>query len=560
MVALARHTAVHDVVDVGTPFYASRARPGEQPGPPVLHKFDRADFVKQYFLEVGNAATQTPSSLLTAIASPPVLDVDTDALDYMGRRFRKLYQPAHFRFYLAACELRCLVPGFPAPAQPKIRKVELVIRRVALRRDPPVKPLGKPRPPRPGKPPVTRTPPAKAGCEGTPVSAPAPVAFVPECARPEPAPPPPVLVPSPAPPLPPRVVNLDGDGPFVDPREWAWVEVPDPSQFPAPPPATLELATRLTGNTHTWWPIPASEAALEGEQRFPMSRVPGLVGRAVYFGFVPTASGEMYGPRQVPLDDSGTPIPQPADPGAPSFPASQVIPAAPLVPAAASYALKPATIRSWNTRDWRGLLGIFNHRAPTGPRPKFEAPDLDGNPTAGWAYVIRCVATLEPEPGCVVEQWGPPSEPVLMAAFYDPFGGRPTQIDLPSLSTIKRMLGGMTAAQLSARGGLPLGVSHKDCYPTVSARAGNVDYTDLSTLPDGTTLNPDMSTMKLAHPPDCPGDTSVSTQLCFWPIFVLTIVAYLMISIGLVILIIFNFSFVFFLKLKFCIGLGGNSQ
>jgi hypothetical protein len=564
VVALARTLPAHDVVDVGTPFYAPMARPGEQPGPPVLHKFDRVDFVKRYFAEVGAAGAAPPGSLLGSIAPPPVLDVDTDALDYMGRRFRKLYQPAHFRFYLAACELRCLVPGFPAPTQTKIRKVEFVIRRVALRRDPPVRPARPPKPtkpPKPAKPPAAKLP-TKPGCEGAAPPAPAPIEIVPECLRPEPPPPPPVLVPVPAAPLPPTVVTVGGsDGPVIDAREWAWVEVPDPSLFPAPPPpAALELAARLTGNTHTWWPIPRSEPALEGEERFPMSKVPGLDGKAVYFGYIPTASGEMYGPRQVPLDDGGVPIPQPADPGAPSLTASQVVSAAPLVPASTSYALKPATIRSWRTSDWRGLLGLFNHGTTTGPRPKFEAPDLDGEPTAGWAYVIRCVATLEPEPGCVVEQWGPASEPVVMAPFYDPFGGRPTQIDLPSLNTIKKMLGGLAGAQLAARGGLPLGVGHKDCYPTMKSKGSDGNFYDPSQVPDGVTLSSDLTDMKLDDAPDCPSNPSLPLQLCFWPIFILTILAYLMINIGLVILIVFNFSFAILIKLKFCIGLGGNAQ
>jgi hypothetical protein len=347
-------------------------------------------------------------------------------------------------------------------------------------------------------------------------------------------------VPVPAAPLPPAVVTVGGsDGPVIDAREWAWVEVPDPALFPAPPPpAALELAARVTGNTHTWWPIPRSEPTLEGEERFPMSKVPGLDGKAVYFGYIPTASGEMYGPRQVPLDEDGVAIPQPADPGAPSLPASQVVSAAPLIPASTGYALKPATIRSWRTSDWRGLLGLFNHGTTTGPRPKFEAPDLDGNPTAGWAYVIRCVATLEPEPGCVVEHWGPASEPVVMAPFYDPFGGRPTRVELPSIDAIKRLLGGMTAAQLSARGGLPLGIASKQrspCYPTL-----------------GDDMMPKEGN-------DCP-KPGTPIQLCFWPIFVLTIVANLMINIAIAIMIIFDVSFSFFLTLKFCIGLGGNEE
>src|SRR5207302_1413678 len=74
--------------------------------------------------------------------------------------------------------------------------------------------------------------------------------------------------------------------PMLPDEQWAWVPVPDPSDFPqSSPPSTLQLAPRLTGNTHTWWPIPAGQQTLEGEQRFRMVRAaaPGLESRAIYF-------------------------------------------------------------------------------------------------------------------------------------------------------------------------------------------------------------------------------------------------------------------------------------
>lgn len=457
-------TAVIDKhpLQVGAPFYAGRARPGVEPGAPVLHKYDTDDFVPRFLAEVAQAARtdKRPESLLGAVKPLPVPDYDTDALDFLGVRLRKLYQPVHFRFYLAACELRCLVPGFPGPLPGKVKKVELVVRRVGLRK--------------------------QAGSATA----------------------------------------------TVEDREWAWVKVPEPELFPDTPPlAALELAPRLTGNTRTWWPLPRGQEALEGEQRFAMSRVPGLEGKAVYFAFVPVASGEMYGPRPTPDTPDTTP-----DTGTPPKPKSKwdVVPELPLVRAPSKLALRPASIRAWSSPDWRKVLGIFSGNKVNGPRPKFESPPLDydpqkpseNDPDSGWAYVVRCVATVEHAPGCVLEHWGAPTEPMFIAPVFDPFGGRPTQVDLPSLRAITNMVGGLTSAQLAQRGGLGLGVSSPDPLPTVDE--------DMKIIDDP----------KMKEP-----------QLCFWPIFVLTFLAYLMINIALAIIIIFQVTFAFFLKLKFCIGL-----
>jgi hypothetical protein len=486
-------TVEHHPIEVGTPFYAGHAKSGPdgEAGAPVLHKFDSDDFVPRLFAEVGQAERtgQRPPSLLGPIRPSPLPDYDTDALDFLGHRFRKLFQPVHFRFYLAACELCCLVPGLPAPSAKKVKKVELVIRRVAVRKEAPV----------------------PAGAPG---------------AKP-------------------------GAGPVIERREWAWVRVPEPELFPGtPPPAPVELASRLTGNTHTWWPIPREETALEEEQRFPMARIPGLKDKAVYFAFLPVSSGEMYGPRPVPV-----PLKAAGDPGEPPRPRTSWNRSAqaPLIPAPSQLALRPASLRSWSTPDWRQVLGRFTGGQINGPRPKFESPPLDGDPDSGWAYVVRCVATLEQEPGCVVEKWGPPTSPMLIAPVFDPFGGRPTQVELPSLAGIKKMLGNLTAAQLAQRGGLGLGIAHSDCYPAIK-----MDGVDPLASEDGSDLgSKSMGKMSIGASADCKqgGGAPEVPQVCFWPTFVLTILAYLMINIALAIMLIFNWSFSFFLKIKFCIGL-----
>ncbi len=486
-------TVDHHPIEVGTPFYAGHARPGpdHEAGAPVLHKFDTADFVPRFFAEVGQAERtgQLPPSLLGAVSPSPLPDYDADALDFLGHRFRKLFQPVHFRFYLAACELCCLVPGLPAPSAKTVKKVELVIRRVAVRK-------------------------------GATASAGAPAA-------------------------------KEGAEPVIERREWAWARVPEPERFPGtPPPAPLQLAPRLTGNTHTWWPIPHGEPALEDEQRFPMARTPGLKDKAVYFAFLPVSSGEMYGPRPVPvaLDAAGAP-------GEPPRPLSSRARGSqgPRVSTSSGLTLRPASLRSWSTPDWRQVLGRFTGGQINGPRPKFESPPLDADPDSGWAYVVRCVATLEPEAGCIVEKWGPPTPPMLITPAFDPFGGRPTRVELPSLAGIKKMLGTLTAAQLAQRGGLGLGIAHSDCYPAIK-----VDGVDPLSCEDGSELgSKDMGKMSIGASADCQqgGGAPEVPQICFWPTFVLTILAYLMINIALAIMLIFNWSFSFFLKIKFCIGL-----
>lgn len=476
--------AVHDRVDVGAPFYASAELPGAPGvGAPALHKFDRTDFIDRFLGELATAAAGQGTPSLLAPPAPlesGVPDFDTDALDFLSRRFRKLYQPGHFRFYLAACELRCLVPGFPAPARAKIKKIEFVIRRV-------------------------------------------------------------------------EITKKNGGSPDIGAEEWAWVTIPTPNMFPeAPPPrsAPIGLSPRLTGNTRTWWPIPSGEAALEGEERFRMTRAtaPELQSRAVYFGFLPLASGEMYGPRSIPsadaartpilgkrLDEAGHERPEtiadfigPPVGSPPALTEAELAPARPLVRAPSNFPLSPASIKGW-FRKWKKVLGALSGAGVDGPRPKFESPRLDGDPDGGWGYVVRCVATLEPTPGCIVEQWGPPSPPALIAPHFDPFGGRPTQIEIPSPAAIKKMLGPLLAPdQIARRGGLNVAMKNNGAPPTAHANPVSVD------------------------PPN-PSDPA--GEICFLGFPLITLCAYLMFSIALVIVLAI-FPFAIFLRLKFCLPIG----
>lgn len=473
-------------IDVGSPFYAPAWRPAQPEigirgdagaGPPVLHKYDKTDFVPRFLSEASDFAQggPAPRSILAAMAptkTPPGTALDVDALDLWSggwrTRFRKLYQPMHFRFYLAACELRCLVPGLPAPSRGKIKKVELVIRKVAISK-------------------------------------------------------------------------IDG----LDPQEWAWIDVPSPSAFPpAVPNSILEMAPRLTGNSRVWWPIPEGQEILEGEQRFPMSRAhaPGLTERALYFAFMPLASGEMYGPLRTEFgppkaedleyyDKHPTPPALDFPPEKKELPAlnpgaDEAQPAYPLVPAPSNYPLRPATIRSFLNAagGWRAVLGRLMGRQPIdGPRPKFEPPNLlePTDPTAPqpaiWGYVIRCVATLELSPGCIVERWGPPSPPAVIAPQFDPFGGRPTRIEVPSIKELAQMIPAGTDVQ----------------------KAGGLSFS----IGSGMKVDGDKNGVKSIVEP--------SFDLCFFGIPLITIAAYVMFSLALLIVLpIFSFL----LLLKFCLG------
>jgi hypothetical protein len=479
----------HDEIDVGTPFYAAARKPARPDmgipgdvgaGPPALHKFDQPDFVRRFLTDAAESAQTklAPASLLPPLnpydpSSPPG-NFDVDTLDLWSKsertRFRKLFQPMHFRFYLAACELRCLVPGLPPPSRGKIKKVELVVRRVELNE-------------------------------------------LLEAAK----------------------------------REWAWIDIPAPSVFPDPvPEAIRQMAPKVTGNSRIWWPLPDRQQSLEGEQRFPMSPATGqgLADHAIYFAFVPLASGEMYGPlrtdrgplpAQRPEDYRGMdtetwenkaePKPEPVlVPGT-----KETEPAHPLVPAPSNFALRPATIASFRAlgMSWRAFVGRLMGRVSLdGPRPKFEPPVLGSNPTlpnpGAWAYVLRCVATIEHAPGCVVEYWGPPTHPAVIAPQFDPFGGRPTRIEVPSIRALAQLI--PVGADPHAAGALNFSINSGLNVPKAAAFG---DLT-IEERPDAGGLNP-----------------------CFFGIPLITICAYFMFMLALfIVLPVLSFLLV----LKFCLG------
>jgi len=213
-----------------------------------------------------------------------------------------------------------------------------------------------------------------------------------------------------------------------------------------------------------------------------------------------------------------------------TLPAKALVQAKPLVRAPSNYSLSPLSIRGW-FKTWQTVLALLGGKAPNGPRPKFESPrvnsDPAGNFAGGWAYLVRCVATLEPTPGCVVETWGPPTPPALIAPHFDPFGGRPTQIDIPSPAEIAKMLQNLKPNQIAKRGGVNTSLKNR-----------------------GSPLKVDVGTGVSVTV-----DAGAPREICFLGFPLITIVAYIMFAIGLAILILI-FPLQIFLSLKFCLPIG----
>ncbi|HZJ66357.1 MAG TPA: hypothetical protein VFD36_22780, partial [Kofleriaceae bacterium] len=240
-------------------------------------------------------------------------------------------------------------------------------------------------------------------------------------------------------------------------------------------------------------------------------------------GFTPS-SGDPPTPPTVPTAPPG---PDP-DPGKPPEPLTRydVKPATPLVKAPSSYALTPANLRAWR-RNFARTLGVFSNKTIDGPRPKFEPPPITGDVEGGWGYAVRCVATLELHPGCVIEQWGPASDPIVVAPHFDPFGGRPVQIEIPSLKALGKMIGDLSAAQLARRGGTPVAFRQPGEQPIIGG-----------------------------DPPAVTGHMSLNF-ICSFGIPLITICAYLMLSIALILLFPLKIAFSFLFSLKFCIPIPG---
>jgi hypothetical protein len=116
---------------------------------------------------------------------------------------------------------------------------------------------------------------------------------------------------------------------------------------------------------------------------------------------------------------------------------------------------------------------------------------------------------------------------MLVASHFDPFAGRPTQIEIPSPRGLATMLKGLSARQIAQRGGNQFGVRRAGCdFP------GPVN--DLKSKPV----------------------MACFSEICFFGLPVFTICAYFFLSIAL--LILFPVLAIF-LALQFCIPIPKSS-
>lgn len=104
---------------------------------PALHKYGSTDFVHR-FLEDPQVSVEFDDNdrvqLLEPVTKPKPLPGDKRCRFLAGRRLRpgptrKLFLPAHQRFYLVALELHCDVPGFPRVEPGRVAEAGFVVRR-----------------------------------------------------------------------------------------------------------------------------------------------------------------------------------------------------------------------------------------------------------------------------------------------------------------------------------------------------------------------------------------------------------------------------------------------
>jgi hypothetical protein len=106
------------------PWYRWGRFPGTHPRdtPPVIQKYESTDLVKMFLADPQHCLKFTSDDTVTELLKGALVDT--------GRR--KLYLPAHKRFYLVVCELHCDRPGFPNASRGDVCQAGFVIRRRRL--------------------------------------------------------------------------------------------------------------------------------------------------------------------------------------------------------------------------------------------------------------------------------------------------------------------------------------------------------------------------------------------------------------------------------------------
>lgn len=105
-------------------------------GRPALHKFVSTDFVKDFLSDPQRSVVFDPTvdvlqrvAAMPGTATKPSRWIARTRLEPHPSGLRKLFLPAHMRYYLVAVELHCDRPGFPRVDPEGVAEVGLVVRR-----------------------------------------------------------------------------------------------------------------------------------------------------------------------------------------------------------------------------------------------------------------------------------------------------------------------------------------------------------------------------------------------------------------------------------------------
>lgn len=272
---------------------------------PSIQKYDTDDFVQRVVADPRDSLTFDPAEDVWSFAVPRQKSANPTLRDLLSpfvlarSGVRKLYQPSHHRFYAITVELFCEAPGLPRPAQADSVDVKFVVRRL-------------------------RTTVAHPGDNGKDLKDLARAAAAELFCHPFPPPPHPPPDPPPVR-YPPEDPSLDTARDLV---ALYGLTGPDQARLAAFQAKHAELIKKIgidqvlegwyapAGGRGDWLPVPlkpGDPAPASPEQELPMWRIPASAAgclpaqtRSLWFGVIPTYSGELDLGNRPKLDDHTT--------------------------------------------------------------------------------------------------------------------------------------------------------------------------------------------------------------------------------------------------------------
>ena len=277
---------------------------------PSIQKYDTDDFVQRVVADPRDSLVFDPGEDVWSFAVPRVKSDKPTLRDLLSpfvlarSGVRKLYQPSHHRFYAITVELFCEAPGLPRPAQAGPVEVKFVVRRM-------------------------RTTFAHPGTNGKDLKDLARAAATDLFCHGFPPPdPPPPHPPPPGPPpdhYPPNDPSLDTAQDLV---ALYGLNGPDAAKLAAFQAKHADLIKKIditqvlegwyapAGGRGDWQPVPlkpSDPVPADPEQELPMWRIPASAAgclpaqtRSLWFGVIPTYSGEFDLGNRPKLDDHTT--------------------------------------------------------------------------------------------------------------------------------------------------------------------------------------------------------------------------------------------------------------